>query len=117
MATKRYHNIVDIKKCNESILDKKIVKKFIIEATNTCGMKILKGPLAIDGIEANPGVTAFAIIDFSHISIHTFSKDMTALIDIFSCKPYARKKIVDLCKKYFATEKSTVREKQVWWGK
>ncbi|MBI2436962.1 MAG: S-adenosylmethionine decarboxylase [Candidatus Magasanikbacteria bacterium] len=117
MATKRYHNIVDIKKCKEQILDKKIVKKFIHEATQTCGMKILKGPLAIDGVPENPGVTTFAIIDFSHISIHTFSKDMTALIDIFSCKPYTRKKIIDLCKKYFATEKSIVHQKEVWWGK
>lgn len=117
MATARYHTIIDIKKCTDTILSKTLIKKFILEATSICGMTILKGPIAINGVSENPGITAFAIIDFSHISIHTFSKDMSALIDIFSCKPYARKKIVELSKKYFATDASRIREKEVWWGK
>jgi len=37
-------------------------------------MKILFGPKVINGVDENHGLTAFCVIDFSHISIHTLTK-------------------------------------------
>ena len=57
-------------------------------------MKILSGPFLVrDYDRGHEGITAFEIIDFSHISIHTFLKTREIFIDIFSCKPFDIKKI------------------------
>ena len=79
-------------------------------------MKILEGPIIAKGKEINPGLSSLAIIDFSHISIHTFTNSNEALIDIFSCKEYGREIVLEISKKYFATSETKVRKKEVWWG-
>jgi S-adenosylmethionine decarboxylase len=116
MKTKRYHNIFDLTYCNEKILDKKILRDFIEEVVEAVDMSILEGPIIAEGIASNPGISILAIIDFSHISMHTFANSNEALIDIFSCKEYDREKVLSLCKKHFATPKTVVRKKEVWWG-
>ena len=89
MITQRFHYIFDAwdlsaKKLN----DKKIVKNLLQELAGICKMKIISGPLVIDGMDYNPGISGFCIIDFSHISIHTFSKPKEICVDIFSCRPF-----------------------------
>lgn len=116
MKTKRFHNIFDLTNCNEKINDKKVIQKFVTEAVESVNMNILEGPIISEGIESNPGLSALAIIDFSHISIHTFTNNKEALIDIFSCKEYDRKKVLQVCKKFFATSDTAIREKEIWWG-
>ena len=57
-------------------------------------MKILSGPnLVRDYDKDNLGISAFEIIDASHISIHTFTKTREAYIDIFSCRKFDYAKI------------------------
>jgi len=116
MKTKRFHNIFDLTHCNEKILDKKIIRKFVEEAVEAVDMSILEGPIIAEGIESNPGLSIIAIIDFSHISMHTFANNKKALIDIFSCKEYDKEKVLQVCEKYFATPNTTIRQKEVWWG-
>jgi S-adenosylmethionine decarboxylase len=116
MKTKRYHNIVDLDNCNEKINDKEFMRKFVQELATTVEMNILEGPIVAEGFDYNPGLSALAIVDFSHISIHTFSKYNEALIDIFSCKAYDREKVVKLCLDTFATAETKTREKEVCWG-
>lgn len=79
-------------------------------------MSILAGPYSAVGIPENPGVSAFVIIDYSHISIHTFTKYNEALIDIFSCKAYSRNIVMDYCIEYFGANAKLSRIKEVWWG-
>lgn len=116
MQTKRYHHIFDFTDCNENISNSEIIRQFIEEMAKNIDMKILEGPIVAQGSPGNPGISALAIIDFSHISIHAFSKYNEALIDIFSCKEYDKDLVRELCKKYFSTNKTEVREKEVWWG-
>lgn len=116
MNVKRYHNIFDISQCNESIGDPKKVREFVEKLAKAVNMSILEGPIVAQGIEQNPGLSVLAIIDFSHISIHTFTKHSEALIDVFSCKEYDRDKVLHVCKEYFQTSKSKIRQKEVWWG-
>lgn len=64
-------------------------------------MKILKGPETAAGIPVNPGLSTFAIIDFSHISIHTFTNTKEFCLDIFSCKEFDSKKLENFVKQTF----------------
>lgn len=116
MNVKRYHNIFDMNHCNGNIGDPKIVREFIEKLAEAVDMSILEGPIIAKGIEQNPGLSALAIIDFSHVSIHTFTKHSEVLIDVFSCKEYDRDKVLHVCKEYFQTLRSEIRQKEVWWG-
>lgn len=116
MHTKRFHNIFDIQNCNEDIGDRVKLRSFIEEIARAIDMTILEGPIMAQGVDVNPGLSGVAIVDFSHISIHTFTKYKEALIDVFSCKAYDKAKVQEVCKKYFMNPDSSMRQKEVWWG-
>ena len=87
--TKTYHIIFDAIDCDEKLIsDEKFVFKLLMEIPKLVNMKILVGPnLVRDYNPDNIGITGIAIISFSHISIHTFSKTREAFVDIFSFPP------------------------------
>lgn len=89
MNPKRYHLILDLKGA-KSLSDKQKIEEVLTKLPSLIGMKILDGPHVVEGVPENPGITGFVIIDFSHISVHTFTNSGEALIDIFSCKPYSQ---------------------------
>jgi S-adenosylmethionine decarboxylase len=97
---RRFHLIIDIVDVE---LDKLNNQNFLIELiyklVRLVNMKILFGPKVINGVDKNPGLTAFCIIDFSHISIHTFTKTNEFYLDIFSCKPFNKNKVTQYIKK------------------
>lgn len=84
-SVKRYHILFDI----DREATEPQVRTILEELPPLIGMKTLYGPVIIQGVPENPGVTGFVIIDYSHISIHTFT-DTVSLIDVFSCKFYDR---------------------------
>jgi len=116
MVTKRFHNIFDLENCNERIGNRDDLRKFVEKVAESVGMKILEGPIVAQGVEINPGFSALAIIDYSHISVHTFTKYQEALIDIFSCKEYDRERVLNVCKEFFCSPETKIRQKEVWWG-
>jgi S-adenosylmethionine decarboxylase len=67
---------------------RRLVKSLLSETAKICKMRIISGPHIAQGMDYNPGISGFAIIDFSHISIHTFSSPGEVCVDIFSCKPF-----------------------------
>jgi len=44
--------------------------------------------VVVRGVPENPGWTGFAIIDKSHIAVHTFDDSGLASVDVFSCRPF-----------------------------
>ena len=89
MITQRFHYIFDAWELNPKLLNnKKLVDSLLKDTAKICKMKIIGGPLIVEGVKQNPGLSAFCIIDFSHISIHTFSQPGEVCVDIFSCKPF-----------------------------
>jgi len=116
MQVKRYHQIFDIDNCNENINNPQFLRDTLQKIASTVDMHIIEGPIIAEGQPNNPGYSALCIIDFSHISIHTFSTYQEALIDIFSCKEYDREKIRELLLDAFSTPKTELRNKEVWWG-
>jgi S-adenosylmethionine decarboxylase len=93
--TKTYHIIFDAFGCNKDILhNERFIIEVLFEIPELINMKVLSGPnLVRDSDKINPGISAFEIIDTSHISIHTFTKTKEVYIDIFSCKKFNYEKI------------------------
>ena len=116
MVTKRFHTIFDMEYCNENINNRAKVREFVERLTAAVDMSILEGPIIAEGIEKNPGLSALVIVDFSHISIHTFTKYQEALIDVFSCKEYDRDSVRHVAEEFFSTPQTSIRQKEVWWG-
>jgi len=116
MNSRRFHNIYDFEDCSDVISDREKIRELIQAIADVVEMKILEGPIVAEGVQSNPGLSAVAIIDFSHISIHTFTKYREALIDVFSCKEYDREKVLNVIKQFLSTPDSRVRQREVWWG-
>lgn len=117
MRQKRYHIIVDL----QDVAVKKIedlygLRIFLTAFPEKIGMHILKGPVLAHGIAENPGISGFVIIDYSHISVHTFAAYHEALIDVFSCKPYDKETVIAEVLRYFAVDLTKAKIKEVSWG-
>lgn len=113
-SSRRYHIIIDAYNCQPNHLsDKDKIDKVIRDITKLCGMSLLHGPVVLDGVPENPGITGFAIIDFSHISIHTFTKEGELCVDIFSCKPFSYHKVREYTKEAFGLEDECVKYVEV----
>ena len=89
MITQRFHYIFDAWGLSAKALNsKRLVESLLRDTAKLCKMKIIGGPLIVEGVKQNPGLSGFCIIDFSHISIHTFVGANEVCVDIFSCKPF-----------------------------
>ena len=93
--TKTYHIIFDAFGVNRrSLNSEKFVLNLLLEIPPLVDMRILSGPNVVrDYTTGNEGLSGFAIITYSHISIHTFPHTREIFIDIFSCKPFDYKKV------------------------
>ncbi len=76
----------------------KITEPYIVKA---------EGNLGTGGKDPG-GFSGFVMIQESHISIHTFAKRGFVTIDLYSCKEFNDKGIVDYLKETFGTEDITV---------
>ena len=94
-------------------MTKSKLDEVIKDIAKLCGMKVLHGPVIVEGGQKNPGLTAFAVIDLSHISIHTFPESGEIYIDIFSCKEFDCKAIEHYVKKGFNIDENRVKISQV----
>jgi len=93
----------------DGVLDHRIGKeagrRILRELPALIGMKVLAGPLVVEGGPENPGWTGFVIIDKSHIAIHTFDKGNKASIDVFSCKTFDKGAVFRYLEKHFPFSK------------
>lgn len=100
--SKRFHFILDARDCDLFLSsDKFFLTGLVKKIVKLIDMKILKGPVIARSIPENPGLSVFAIIDYSHISIHTFTDSKEFCLDVFSCKPLGYKKLENYVKKTF----------------
>jgi S-adenosylmethionine decarboxylase len=108
--TKTYHIIFDAFGVNKKILgSERTVLRMLMEIPKMIDMKIMSGPnLVKDYDKRKPGLTGFAIIEFSHISIHTFINTNECFIDIFSCKEFHYDKIRAYLYRILKVKKSQV---------
>lgn len=116
MKTGRYHIIIDLQNIpDDKANDSNGLREFLNNFPAKIGMSVLNGPHVVKGIPENPGLTGVVLIDFSHISVHTFTKHNEALVDIFSCKPYAKEVALGEVLNYFQVSESSGRIQEVNW--
>lgn len=103
------HLIIDASGCNRSkIGDTKLVKIFLKELIRRIDMKIIKGPIVLNyksSEERENGITGFAILAESHVSIHTYPMKGFFSLDIFSCVEFDIKKIKGYINQTFDVKK------------
>lgn len=93
--TKTYHIIFDAFGVERKLLNsEKFVLNVLLEIPSLIGMKILAGPNIVrDYDKRHEGITGFAIIDFSHVSLHTFVRTREIFVDVFSCRSFDYQKV------------------------
>lgn len=111
----RYHIVLD-GWCRSKIGNRLSVGEYLSGVirviSEICEMRILHGPVVVSGVPENPGLTAFAIIDFSHISVHTFTNSNQVCVDIFSCKSFNEEALRDYLNDAFHLDNDKSR-----WGR
>jgi len=101
-VSKRFHIIIDAFDCDLALLSNEtFLMDLEKQIAKLLGMRIIKGPIAAQGVPEDPGLSVFSIIDFSHISIHTFTDARQFYLDIFSCKQFDYAKLESYIKKVF----------------
>ena len=93
----------------EGDVSKEVIKHILTDLPPKIDMHILDGPHIIQGVPENPGYTGIEVIDKSHISIHTFTENNAISIDVYSCKPFHAKKVVDYIKNQIKFKEITTR--------
>ena len=95
------HVLFDLKECLFTILlnDEEYIKETLIEASKIGKLEVLN----IDTHKFEPqGVTGYALLAESHISIHTWPEDNICRCDLFSCNVDTNyKKVVEYMKERF----------------
>jgi len=76
---------------NNPPINASALSEWCTDVIGSVGMKCIGGPLVVHSdMEGNAGYTAVAILDFSHLAIHSWDEISPALIefDLFSCKNF-----------------------------
>ncbi|MBI1957110.1 MAG: S-adenosylmethionine decarboxylase [Candidatus Niyogibacteria bacterium] len=114
MITKRFHWIFDAIDIDGAFTNDDVhLRRVLADLADICSMKIVGGPWVVNGVPENPGLTAICIVDFSHISIHTFSRPREICVDVFSCKSFDPEKVRDYLLNAFRANASTIRYVEV----
>ena len=88
---------------------KETVQHILTDLPSKIDMHILDGPHVMEGVPENPGITGIEVIDKSHIAIHTFTENNTISIDVYSCKTFNAKTVVEYLKKHIEFTEITTR--------
>src|SRR3990167_4481335 len=81
--------------------DKKHIHNYLNSLVKTIKMNKLTEPIVKEGTKHLPGVSGFVMIETSHISIHTFTKQNRLNIDVYSCKNFNEVDVFDLTNNFF----------------
>ena len=83
----------------DPIINKTKSVKFLRRMIKAIGMKAMYGPVAsYSKMRGNKGLTAFAIIETSHIAMHIWDETNPALVqlDVYTCGPFEPQSVLDL---------------------
>ena len=95
----QHKHIIIRAEVSEPITKRNKAIKFLNRIIKAIGMKAMYGPTATYcKMPGNRGVTAFAIIETSHIALHIWDEVNPALVqlDVYSCSDFEPKKVLDI---------------------
>lgn len=101
-----FHLLVNLSAMNEKMDSVKDIEKFFDELIKELKMKKLTDffSIKVHG-EDGRGISAFQMITTSHISMHFDDDHRCGYLDIFSCKNFEPKVVVNMIDKYFKPKK------------
>jgi len=104
------HVFGNLFRCSADLSDEKFIIDVVLDAVKISNSKLIK----IASYKFDGGVSVVAIVAESHISIHTWSKEKFATVDVYTCgyrtKPEeAFKYIAKMLKPEIYTKKIEVR--------
>lgn len=110
------HLIFDAYGCNpKKLQDRKLCEEVLLKLAEIAGMHKLHEPysLAAEGNEVlggkDPGgISAFMMIQESHISLHTFTKRGFITVDLYSCNQFSSEGIIDYLKTTFESKDESI---------
>ena len=105
MSRYKWKHLIVEGKCTDKLNSEEEIKKFILNLINVVDVKLLHGPVVVRGKPYNDGFTGFAIVDYSHISLHTFFDENLCALDIFTCKEFDIDKVLGFLKDYIKDKK------------
>ena len=95
----QHKHIIIRAEVSEPITKRNKAIKFLNRIIKAIDMKAMYGPTATYcKMSGNRGVTAFAIIETSHIALHIWDEVNPALVqlDVYSCSDFEPKKVLDI---------------------
>ncbi len=97
------HLIVTARGCNESLLDKAAIAKFMTTLVKRIDMVAFGDPIVErfgGGVEV--GISAVQLIETSAIVIHTNDQARDMYLDVFSCKTFSEDAAIEFVKENFS---------------
>jgi S-adenosylmethionine/arginine decarboxylase-like enzyme len=94
----KHKHLVVRAEVDNPIINKAKATKFLRSLIKKINMKPLYGPTAsYCKMEGNKGITAFAIIETSHIAMHIWDESQPALVqlDVYSCSDFDPKTVFE----------------------
>ncbi|PPR77048.1 MAG: hypothetical protein CFH01_01715 [Alphaproteobacteria bacterium MarineAlpha2_Bin1] len=105
------HLIVDMENCKKRLIqDKDNIYNFSKNLVATIEMKPFGEPIIEYFATDNPKAAGFSLIQLietSNISAHFADNSQSVFLDVFSCKSFIPKKVVEVAKNYFMPKKTT----------
>lgn len=110
MGTFGLHLTIDGYEGDEKLMNNlELCRQVLDELPGKIDMQKMTAPYVIrDPDVRKPGVTGFVVIEFSHISLHTFVKDKYIAFDCFSCTPFDTNMVKDYIMKTFKLKHAKV---------
>ena len=99
------HLVLSAAGCNDSLLSKKLIGLFLGELAVAIDMVAFGDPIVErfgEGIEI--GISAVQLIETSAIVMHTNDGARDMYLDVFSCKDYDAKVVIDFVRQRFAPQ-------------
>lgn len=90
------------------LTDPSRIRRILMQAVETCGATLLSVDLHV--FSPNGGVSGVAVLQESHVSIHTWPEYEYAAIDIFVCGTINPRMALDVFKAEFSPESIQVKE-------
>ena len=96
----------------DQLSDENVVRVILDEVPEIMGMSKITQPKVLRYVGSKPedwGVSGFVMIAESHISMHTFPERRLIWADVFSCKDFDPKPVLDAIKTRFSLRKMDVQ--------
>jgi len=100
-----YHLILNIAECNDGVTKKECIQEFSKDLLDAIEMVPYGEPIIEHFAEHIPEAAGYSLVQLlmtSALTGHFSDRDLTAYLDIFSCKSFEEDKAIDVVKRHFA---------------